>query len=144
MPASVAMPIIKRDPFRDIERFFEDDFFGFVPAVKRHMEPAMDMYQTDTELVVELQVPKMDPKDIKVTVEDGVLRVEGGSEEEKKEDGKEYLRREIRRGQFVRMMSLPVAVKEDGAKASFEHGVLKITLPKVEAKKPKSVEIEVK
>jgi HSP20 family protein len=127
-----------------LERFLDDDFFGFVPAVKRHTEPAMDMYQTEKELVVELQVPKMDPKDITVTVEDGVLKVEGGREEEKEQKGKEYFRREIRRGRFARMLSLPVHVQEDATKASFEHGVLKIVMPKAEQAKPKSVEIEVR
>lgn len=138
------MPIIRHDPFREIERFFEDDFFGFVPAVKRTMEPAMDVYQTDKDLVVELQVPKIDAKDIKVTVEDGVLKVEGGHAEEQKEDNKQYFRREIRRGQFVRMLSLPISVKEGEAKAAYEHGTLKITLPKAEDSKPKAIEIEVK
>lgn len=139
------MPIIKYDPFRDLERFLEDDFFGFVPAVKRHLEPAIDVYQTDSDLVVELQVPKMDPKEFKVTVEEGVLKVEGGHAEEQEEGGKEYFRREIRRGHFSRMLALPVAVKEDEAKAKFEHGVLKVTLPKAQPKQaPKAVEIEVK
>lgn len=140
------MPIIRHSPFADIERFFDEEFpsFGFIPAVKRAMEPAMDVYQTDHELVVELQVPKVDPKDIKVTVEDGVLKVEGGQAVEQEEKGKEYFRREIRRGQFVRMLSLPVSVKGHEAKASFEHGVLKISLPKTEESKPKAIEIEVK
>lgn len=104
----------------------------------------MDVYQTDNELVVEMQVPKMDPKDLKVTVEEGVLKVEGGSSEEKEEKGKEYFRREIRRGQFTRILSLPVSVKEGETKASFEHGVLKITMPKAESVKPKAIEVEVK
>ncbi len=140
------MPIIRRSPFADIERFFDEELpsFGFIPAVKRSLEPAMDVYQTDHDLVVELQVPKLDPKDIKVTVEDGVLRVEGGEAQEQEEKGKEYFRREIRRGHFVRMLSLPVPVKEKEAKASFEHGVLKVTMPKAEQPKPKSIEIEVK
>lgn len=138
------MPIIKYDPFRDLERFFEDDFFGFVPAVKRHLEPAMDVYQTAHDLVVELQVPKMDPKDMKVTVEDGVLKVEGGTAQETEEKGKEYFRREIKRGQFVRMLSLPVSIKENEVTAAFEHGVLKVTMPKSESAKPKTIEVEVK
>ena len=83
-------------------------------------------------------------KQFKVTVEDGVLKVEGGHQVEHEEKGKEYFRREIRRGQFVRMLSLPVSVKEGEAKAAFEHGVLKVTLPKTEAAKPKVVEVEVK
>ena len=140
------MPIIRRGPFADIERFFDEEFpsFGFIPAVKRGLEPAMDVYQTDHDLVVELQVPKVDPKDIKVTVEDGVLKVEGGSSQEQEEKGKEHFRREIRRGQFVRMLSLPVSVKEGETKASFEHGVLKVTMPKAESAKPKTIEVEVK
>lgn len=139
------MPIVKYDPFRDLERFFEDDFFGFVPAMKRHLEPAMDVYQTDTDLVVELQIPKVDPKEFAVTVEDGVLKVEGGRAEEHEEKGKEYFRREIRRGRFSRMIALPVAVKDADAKAVFEHGVLKVTIPKAEPKQaPKAVHIEVK
>ena len=138
------MPIIKYDPFRDLERFMEDDFFGFVPAVRRTLEPSMDVYQTEHDLVVELQVPKVDPKDIKVTVEDGVLKVEGGASQEQEEKGKEYFRREIKRGQFVRMLSLPVSIKEGETKASFEHGVLKITMPKAESAKPKTIAVEVK
>jgi HSP20 family protein len=140
------MPIIRHDPFREIERFLDEEFpsFGFIPAVKRSLEPAMDVYKTEHDLVVELQVPKIDPKDIKVTVENGVLRVEGGHTEEQSENGKEYFRREIRRGNFVRMISLPISVKASDAKATFEHGVLKITLPKTEESKSKTVEIEVK
>jgi HSP20 family protein len=140
------MPIRKYDPFHEIERFFDEEFpsFGFIPAVKRSLEPAMDVYQTDAELVVELQVPKVDPKDIKVTVEDGVLKVEGGVSAEQEEKGKEYFRREIRRGHFVRMLALPVSVKGGDAKATFEHGVLKVVLPKTEVKHVKAVEIEVK
>lgn len=138
------MPIIKYDPFRDLERFIEDDFFGFVPAVRRTLEPSMDIYQTEHELIVELQVPKVDPKDLKVTVEDNVLRVEGSTSMEQDEKGKEYFRREIRRGTFSRMVSLPVSVNESATKATFEHGVLKITMPKAESAKPKMIEVEVK
>jgi HSP20 family protein len=138
------MPIIKYDPFRDLERFMEDDFFGFVPAVRRTLEPSMDVYQTEHDLVVELQVPKVDPKDIKVTVEDGVLKVEGGTSQEQEEKNKEFFRREIRRGHFSRIVSLPMSVKEGDTKATFEHGVLKITMPKAESVKPKAIEVEVK
>jgi HSP20 family protein len=104
----------------------------------------MDVYQTEQDLVVELQVPKVDPKDLKVTVEDNVLKVEGGTSETNEEKGKEYFRREIRRGSFSRMVSLPVTVDASATKASFEHGVLKITMPKVESAKPKTIEVEVK
>lgn len=138
------MPIMKYDPFRDLGRFMEEDFFGFVPAVRRQFEPSMDVYQTEHDLIVEMQVPKIEPKNLKVTVEDGVLKVEGRSSEEKEGHGKEYFRREIFRGEFSRMLSLPMSVKEGETKASFEHGVLRITMPKSEAVKPKTIEVEVK
>lgn len=138
------MPIIKHDPFKEIERFFDDDFFGFVPAVKRHMDPPMDVYQTDGEFVVELQVPKTVAEKVNVSVEDGILKIEGGTSEEKEESGKQYFRKEIRRGSFVKMISLPVPVKEGEAKAVFENGLLKVSIPKTEVKQPKKVTVEVK
>jgi len=138
------MPIIKHDPFKDIERFFEDDFFGFVPAVRRHLDPPMDVYQTDGDLVVELQVPKIDPTKIHVSVEDGILKIESGHTEEEEEEDKNYFRKEIRRGGFIRMLSLPVPVKESETEAVYENGVLKITIPKTEVKQAKKVEVKVK
>ncbi|MDP2647620.1 MAG: Hsp20 family protein, partial [Candidatus Yanofskybacteria bacterium] len=60
------------------------------------------------------------------------------------DNGRHYFRREIRRGSFVKMISLPVPVKEDEAKAVFENGVLKVSIPKTEVKQPKKVNVEVK
>jgi len=137
------MKIIKYDPFKEVERFFEDDF-GFFPAVRRHLGPSMDVYETDNDLVVELQVPKIDASKVNVEVEDGVLKIEGGDEQVKENEGKNYYRKEIKSGSFSRMLSLPVSVKEDEAKAVYEHGVLRVTLPKVEQKKAKRVDVEVK
>lgn len=133
--------LIRRDPFRDL---FDDDFFGFVPAVRRHLEPSMNVYQTDKDLVVEMYVPNIDPAKINVSVEDGVLKIEGSTAEEKEDSGKEYYRKEIRSGSFARAISLPVEVKDDQIEAHVEQGMLKIVMPKAEIKPPKKVEIKVK
>jgi len=121
------MKITKYDypfnPFR-IERLFDDDVFGIFPAVKRHFEPPMDIYQNEKEFVVELQVPKAIAEKVGVSVEDGVLKIEGYQEDKREEDGRHYFRREIRRGGFAKMISLPVPVKEDESKAVFSDGVL--------------------
>ncbi|MBX4211480.1 MAG: Hsp20/alpha crystallin family protein [Candidatus Yanofskybacteria bacterium] len=142
------MKITKYDypfnPFKEIERFFDEDVFGFVPAMKRRFEPPMDIYQTDSEFVVELQVPKTLAEKVNVEVEDGILKIAGEQEEVKEDEGRHYFRREIRKGSFQRMIALPVPVKEDEAKAVFENGVLKISIPKTEVKQPKKVNIEVK
>lgn len=124
--------------------FDDRDFWGFVPAVQRSMQPAMDVYQTEKELVVEMHIPKLDPSKVNVSVEDGMLKIVGAQEEEKEEAGKNYFRKEIRSGSFERMFTLPVAVKEDKAEASYEHGILKVVIPKEEIKQPKKVEVKVK
>ncbi len=139
------MNIVRRNPFKEIEEFFNDqDFWGVGPAVRRRLVPPMDIYQTDNELVVELQIPKMDPNKISVSVEDGILTIETNEEEEKIEEGKNYFRKEIRRGSFGRRIGLPTNVKEDQVEAHFEDGVLKVVMPKEEVKHAKKIEVKVK
>ncbi len=144
------MTVIKRyNPFRDLEKFFEDDFFGFIPAVKRQMEPLMDIYETEKELIAELQVPYMDPSKVHVSIEGNedepkILKIEGSEEDEKKEEGKNYYRKEIRTGHFVRMFRLPIPVQEDSAEATYENGILRIIMKKGEAREPKKIDIKVK
>ena len=141
------MKLIRRplNPFKDIEEFFNDqDFWGAVPAVRRHLLPPMDVSQTDKELVVELQIPKVDTDKIDISVEDGVLKVSYEEQEEDEKVEKNYMRREIRYGSFSRSIVLPVDVKEDLVEANYIDGLLKITLPKAEVKAPKKVEVKVK
>jgi HSP20 family protein len=141
------MPLIPWKPFRDLDEFFEegDRFFPMVPRFKL-MEPAMDIYETDKEVVAELDLPGIDPDKVEVLVKNQVLRVKGEMEEKKEAKEKGYWRREIRRGSFERMVRLPVPVKEDKVEATYEKGLLKIVMPKLEEKKPpeKKIKIRVK
>jgi len=136
--------IIKYDPFKELDKFFDEDFFGFMPSIRRHLGPPTDIYETDKDLVVELQTPNLDPSKVNVSIEDGVLKIEASKREEVKEEGKNYYRKEIKSDGFVRMFSLPFEVKENEVQADYQNGVLKITLPKTEVKKSKKVEIKVK
>jgi len=138
------MPIVKYDPFKELDKFFDEDLFGFMPAVRRQMSPPMDVYETENELVVELQTPNLDPSKINISVEEGILKIEAGKREEKQEDGKNYYRKEIRSDSFVRMFALPVEVKDEEAQATYENGLLKVILPKSDVKKAKKVEIKIK
>jgi HSP20 family protein len=134
------MAFIRRwEPFREfIERFFEEDFdFSISPRL------ATDVYETDKDLVVEMQVPGFKKEDIKVSFQDDYLKVEGKAEEEKEEKEKNYWRKEIRRGSFVRVIPLPKKVDPRKAKASFKDGVLKISLPKIEEIKETGEEIKI-
>jgi HSP20 family protein len=134
------MVFIRRwEPFREfIEKFFEEDFdFTISPRL------ATDVYETDKDLVVEMQVPGFKKEDIKISFQDDYLKVEGRAEEEKEEKEKNYWRKEIRKGSFVRVIPLPRKVDPKKAKASFKDGVLKISLPKIEEIKEAGEEIKI-
>jgi HSP20 family protein len=127
------------EPFKEIlEKFFEEDFdFTISPKL------ATDVYETDKDLVVEMQVPGFKKEDIKISFQDDYLKVEGKAEEEKEEKEKNYWRKEIRRGSFVRVIPLPKKVDPKKSKASFKDGVLKISLPKIEEIKETGEEIKI-
>jgi len=134
------MVFIRRwEPFKEfIEKFFEEDLdFSFSPKL------ATDVYETNKDLIVEMQVPGYNKEDIKISFQDDYLKVEGKAEEEKEEKEKNYWRKEIRRGSFVRVIPLPRKVDPKKAKANFKDGVLKISLPKIEEAKEAGEEIKI-
>jgi len=139
------MSLIPWKPFSDLDKFFGDDDW-LLPVFPRMdmTKPAMDLKETDKEVVAEVEIPGFDPEKVDVSVEDGVLRVKGSMDEKKEEKDKGYWRKEIRTGSFERMVRLPVAVKEDAVEATYEKGVLKIVMPKAEAKPSSKVKIQVK
>jgi len=139
------MSIIPWKPFSDLERFFEDEDW-FLPVIPhwKAMKPAMDVYETDKNVVAEVNVPDFDPKKIDVSVKDSILTVSGKMDEKKEEKNKGYWRKEIRKGSFERMVKLPVAVKENAVKATYEKGILKIVMPKAKTKPSSKIKIKVK
>lgn len=105
--------------------------------------PAVDLHETSEGYLVSADLPGMDQKDIKVDVHNGRLTIHGErSREEKSEEG-QFRRYEKSYGRFERSFQLPQNVAEDKVQARFENGVLEVFVPKVEAAKPKSVEVEV-
>lgn len=128
-----------------MDKFFGDDDW-LLPVFPRTelVKPAMDIKETDKEIIAEVEAPGFDPEKIEVSVEDGVLKVRGSMDEKKEEKEKGYWRKEIRKGSFERVVRLPVAVKEDAVEATYEKGVLTIVMPKAEAKPSSKVKIRVK
>jgi len=139
------MPLIPWKPFSDLDKFFGDEDW-LLPVFPRleFTKPAMDVRETDKEIIAEVEVPGFDPAKIDVSVEGGVLRVKGSMDEKKEEKEKGYWRKEIRKGSFERMIKLPVAVKENAVEATYEKGILKIVMPKAETKPSSKVKIQVK
>jgi len=144
--------LVRTSPFREIDawqkafdRFFSDDVFGARPARPSHTSysPALDVLDDENSLQVEASLPGFSPDQVEISVHDGVLTIKGDLEqlEEQEESGKYYLR-ERRYGAFQRAIRLPVDVDADAAEAVFENGVLNLTLPKVEAAKPKRITVK--
>ncbi len=146
------MPLVPRNHFDEMERFFDRFFDEFAApearAVPALIRPSMDVYETEKNVVAEVEVPGIDPKKVEVNIEDNVLTVEGGEEQtdEQKDEERGYLRKEIRRGHFKRSAMLPAEVKADKAKAEYKDGVMTVTMPKVQPKKEKqqTVDVQVK
>ena len=108
------------------------------------MELALDMYETEDNVVVELSVPGVEPEDIQVRVVGNRLTIEGELKAEHKTEDKDYVLQERRYGRFYRAVALPEHVKAGDAQAEFENGVLKLTVPKVPEAKPTTVQVKTK
>lgn len=130
------------DMFKDME-----DTFDRFPMLHAHgmksFVPAMDVYETDNAVVVKTPLAGINPEDVEVSVQKGVLTIKGESKKEHEIDEKNYYRKEIRSGSFYREVALPAQVKEDEVNAEFENGMLKITCPKAPAAMAKKVDVKV-
>jgi len=133
------------DPLANL-RLFEDAFTRMLsePQTNRPWAPAVDIYETENELVLKADLPDVDLKDIDVRVENQTLTIAGERKFEKQESGKGYHRIERNYGTFVRSFSLPNTFDTEHIAADFKNGVLSVTLPKKEAAKPRQVKVEVK
>ncbi|MFQ5408052.1 MAG: Hsp20/alpha crystallin family protein [Anaerolineales bacterium] len=145
--------IVRWEPFRDMmslrqamDRLFDESFVS--PATSWNgsafSAPAVDMYQTDDEIVVKATIPGIKPDNLHLNVTGDMLSIEGETHDEVSDEQANYVVRERRFGKFHRQIALPTPVNADRAKAEFEHGVLTLTLPKVEEVKPKQIPVKVK
>lgn len=105
--------------------------------------PAVDIKETDDAFTIEAELPGMDKKDVKVSVHDGVLSIEGERKHEEESKDKKLHRIERFYGSFVRRFTLPENVAEDSVKASFKDGLLTLSLHKAEPKEPKAIEVNI-
>jgi len=105
--------------------------------------PSLDVAETKNELVVKAEVPRMDPKDIDISLSDGLLTIKGEKRQEKEEKEADYHVVERSYGSFLRSVQLPKEVQSDKISASYKNGILRITLPKSEEAKKKEIKIKV-
>jgi len=105
--------------------------------------PAVDVMETDDEFQIRAELPGVEKKDVKLSVENGVLLISGHREQEKEEKGKRYHKIERAYGNFARSFTVPETVDAEKVTAEFKNGVLTVRLPKSEKARPKSIEVKV-
>jgi HSP20 family protein len=127
-----------------INRIFEDlNLRGAGDSALTSWSPAVDIYETEHELVVKADLPDVDEKDLDVRVENNILTIHGERKFEKKVNEDNYLRVERAYGSFSRSFSLANTVNTDAIMAEYRNGVLTLTIPKREEAKPKQIKVNV-
>ncbi|MCS6998032.1 MAG: Hsp20/alpha crystallin family protein [Aquificaceae bacterium] len=133
-------------PFGEIERIrreFDKLLEELVPREEgeKFFAPAVDVYETDQELVVKAELPGVKKENVEVSIRDNALCIKGEKKEEKEEKRDTYHRVERVYGKFERVIPLPVEAKVESARAEFKDGVLEIRIPKAEGAKERKIEI---
>jgi len=147
------MSITRWEPFKDLmtlreamDRLFEDSFVRtgprWVSAGEARCELPLDVYATDEELVIIAAVPGMNPSDVEITIEGDSLTIRG--EIPAPMENVDYIAQERPYGKFQRNLRLNIPVQADKAEASFDKGVLTLTIPKQEEIKPRTIKVTTK
>lgn len=140
-------PLARLGAFQtEVDRLFEmTPFFHHHGGPSTHgFSPALDVHQDKDSVLVTAELPGMKKEDITLSLHDGQLTLAGERRHEKATDEKSRLRGERFFGKFERTITLPVQVDGTRVAASYENGVLTVTLPKAEAAKPRQIEIAAK
>ena len=132
--------LMKPEPFsREVDRLF-DTFFGQERDARRWIPP-MDLVEAEDHFVLKADLPGLSDGDVKIEVVDDTLTISGErkAEQERKERG--WYRIERSFGSFSRSLTLPEGIDAEGIKAEFHNGVLEVSIPKPEERKPRRIEI---
>ena len=141
--------------FKDIDRMFDEylnrNWFRSLRPGSSRMEdlwgtyemhsPNMDVIDREKEIVVQVEVPGVEKKDLDISVTDNVLTVKGKSSFESKTEKDDYYKSEIKKGSFSRSISLPANVDSSRIKANMKNGLLELSLPKTGASKKKTIKV---
>jgi HSP20 family protein len=147
------MAIVRWEPFRDVfstqdrfNRLFNQtltQMFGEDEGKLGTWSPAVDVFETDQNIVVKAELPGVDPKDVEIRVENNTLFLKGQRKFENEVKEENYHRIERSYGSFTRTFELPGSIDAEKVSAEYKSGVLTLTLPKREEAKPKTIKINV-
>jgi HSP20 family protein len=152
------MAIVRWEPFRDLvgiqdrmNRLFDEAFRGVSRGASSDEDwalggswaPAVDIYEQGGAIVLQAELPGVDPKDVDIRVENSTLTLRGQRQLDKEVKREDYHRVERAYGTFSRVFTLPTVVDTQNIKADFKDGLLRLTLPKREEAKPKQISINI-
>ncbi len=144
------MTLIKFEPLRELEtlqdriqRYF-DDFSNFGINFSDNFYPKIDISEDKNNINVTAEIPGVKKDQIKITLQDNILTIEGEKKKETKEEGKNFYRSERIFGSFKRCFTLPAQVDSEKVEAKFEDGMLHVQLKKIETKAKNEKVIELK
>ena len=148
------MNVVRYEPWGLLRRFHDDvnQLFGESQAgaavegdrssiVTSNWTPAVDIKEENERFVLKADIPGVDPKDIDVTMEEGVLTIKGERKTEPEEEANGYRRVERRYGSFYRRFSLPDTANAEGITAKGKDGVLEVVIPKLEKVQPRRITV---
>ena len=137
------MTITRIDPFRELASFFENftEPTGKDQLTSGSFVPAVDVYEDEQNLILKLEVAGLNDEDVNVSVENNTLTVQGERKFEKEEKEENFHRIERRYGSFIRTFKLPNTVDSEKVEASYDKGILKITLAKRAEAKPRQIKV---
>lgn len=138
---STGVTALRKEMDRIFDRIWEPDYP--TPAVFGEWTPAIDVLESKDELVLKVEVPGIEPKEISVTLADQVLTIAGEKNYEKEEKDEKFYRMERSMGAFSRSVRLPIPVDINKVTAGFKHGLLTVTLPKSKEVKGTSIPIKI-
>jgi len=150
----MAWELMNTDPFKDIEkargemdRLLDTFLFGKPKtsgfAEEEEWQPPVDMAETESDFIVSVEIPGVDPKDIDVSLSEGSLFIKGEKKPEAEEREEDYHLVEGNYGSFMRSIRLPVEIQTDKISASYKNGVLTVILPKSEGIQKRGIKIKV-
>ena len=122
-------------------------FLGEIPFARgftQELFPSVDVTETKDNLLIKAELPGLEAKDVNVSVSGDILTIKGEKTKEEEEKDEHYYHCERYCGSFQRSFRLPVNVQADKVEATFDKGVLKVTLPKEEKAKKKNIKVKVK
>lgn len=129
----------------EMDKLFEDFFgrTGFPSIQEGGWLPAVDVQETKKDVVISLDLPAINPKEVSISIVDNRLTIKGERRKEEETKEENYYRSERVYGTFQRIVQLPAEVIVDKAKATYKDGVLKITVPRSQKAVPKEIKVEV-